>query len=228
MRQTTLGLAAAVALTLGAAPAAAQVIGLPVYNAGVPTGLALYGDVGFSNAAAGKGTAFGGTGRLGLGPFGVTATVARFDGRDGNPNVTGVGGTLNYKFFGGPLVPLTATLQGGVGYAKFPGGVKTYHYPIGVGFALTIPNPVLAIKPWIAPRVDVVHVTVPTGFGGQLPPGNATGSDTETNFGLSAGVEFNLLNGVGLQASYDRVFVDADDPGIFAAGLHYAFRIPGL
>jgi len=43
MRQTTLGLAAAVALTLGAAPAAAQVIGLPVYNAGVPTGLALYG-----------------------------------------------------------------------------------------------------------------------------------------------------------------------------------------
>ncbi len=220
MRQTTPGLGLALALgasMLGAAPVAAQVRGLPVYNSGIPTGFGLFGDAGFSNAAAGKGTAFGGTARLGAGPFGVTGTIAYFDGKDPLPNVTSVGGTLNYKFFGGPLVPLTATLQGGIGYAK-TGAVKNYHFPIGVGIALTIPNPVLAIKPWIAPRVDVAHTSVP----------GSVGSVTDTHFGISGGVEFNLLSGVGVHATYDRVFATGGDPGIFAAGLHYQVRIPGL
>ncbi|HEU4588588.1 MAG TPA: outer membrane beta-barrel protein [Gemmatimonadales bacterium] len=213
MRQTTLGLT--LALVLGAMPAAAQVRGLPVYNSGIPTGLGFFGDLGFPNTAAGKGTTFAGTARLGAGPFGVTGTLSRFDGSGLNPNLTGVGGTVNYKFFGGPLVPLTATLQAGLGYDKL-NDVKSYHVPVGVGFALTIPNPVLAIKPWIAPRVDVARTSV------------AGTSSTNTNFGLSAGVEFNLLNGVGLHAAYDRLFVTGDDPNIFAAGLHYQFRVPGL
>jgi opacity protein-like surface antigen len=215
MRQTTLGLT--LALVLGAMPTAAQVRGLPVYNSGIPTGLGLFGDIGFPNSAAGKGTTLGGTARLGVGQLGVTGTIARFDGSDLNPNVTGIGGTVNYKFFGGPLVPLTATLQAGLGYDKVS-STKNYHIPVGVGFALTIPNPALAIKPWIAPRVDIVH----TSFGGGVT------SSSETNFGLSAGVEFNLLNGVGLHAAYDRLFVTGDDPNIIAAGLHYQFRIPGL
>jgi hypothetical protein len=215
MRQTTLWLS--LALVLGAAPMAAQVRGLPVYNSGIPTGLGLFGDIGFSNTPAGKGTAFGATARLGAGPFGVTGTLARFDGSGANPSATGVGGTVNYKFFGGPLVPLTATLQGGAGYEKI-GAVKNYHFPIGIGLALTIPNPVLAIKPWISPRVDIAHTSVP----------GSVGSNTDTNFGISGGVEFNLLSGIGVHAAYDRVFVSGSDPSIFAAGLHYQFRIPGL
>ena len=43
------------ALALGAAPARAQNPGLPVYNQGVPRGIALYGDVGFPNDQAGSG-----------------------------------------------------------------------------------------------------------------------------------------------------------------------------
>jgi hypothetical protein len=215
MRQTTLGLA--LVLGLGAAaPAAGQVRGLPVYNSGIPTGLGLFADVGVPNDATGdNGTALGATARLGAGPFGATGTVSYLTGND--PSVTSVGGTLNYKFFGGPLVPLTATLQGGVGYSK-SGGIRNYHVPIGVGIGLTIPNPVLAIKPWIAPRVDIAHTSIPGGVG----------SNTDTNFGISGGVELNLLNGIGVHAAYDRVFATGDDPGIFAAGLHYQFRIPGL
>ncbi|HEX5385116.1 MAG TPA: outer membrane beta-barrel protein [Gemmatimonadales bacterium] len=231
MRRSRLGrttLGSVLALILGAVPAAAQVRGIPVNNSGVPTGLAVYGDVGFSNSDAGKGTAFGASGRLGVGPFGITGTLDRFNPSGPADNITSVGGTLNYQVFGGPLVPLTATLQGGLGYDKVS-DVKFYHVPIGLGIALTIPNPVLAIKPWLAPRVDIVHVTPPAtvnvvGSGGSA----ALSSDTETHFGISGGVEFNLLNGIGLQASYDRVFVDGGDPGVFAAGLHYAFRIPGL
>ena len=206
----------ALGATLGSASAlAGQVIGLPVYNAGIPTGIGVYADIGFPNDAAGGGTVFGATGRLGAGAFGATASLARTNPEGPAEGLTSFGGTLNYKVFGGPLVPLTVTLQGGAGYAK-QDDVSFYRFPLGLGFGLTIPNPALAIKPWLAPRLDVSRVSAPLG------------SNTETNFGISGGVEFNFLSGFGLHASYDRVFGEVDDPSVFAAGLHYTFRVPGL
>lgn len=215
MKRLLPGLVALCAALGSAAPLAGQVIGLPVYNSGIPTGLGLFADIGFPNDAAGGGTAYGATGRLGVGPFGATASVARFNPEGPGDQLTSVGGSLNYKVFGGPLVPLTVTLQGGAGYAK-QDDVSFYRFPVGLGLGLTIPNPALAIKPWLAPRLDVSRVSSPLG------------SDTETNFGISGGVELNLLSGLGLHASYDRVFADVEDPSIFAAGLHYTFRVPGL
>jgi hypothetical protein len=211
------------ALALGAAPARAQNPGLPVYNQGVPRGIALYGDLGFPNDEAGSGTVFGVTGRGGFGPLGVTATLSSFDQDGPGGSDVSVGGTLNYKLLGGPLVPLSVTLQGGVSYLKLSEGflpdeeVSSYRFPIGVGFALVIPNPVLSIHPWLAPRVDITYQKA----------GDA--SNTDTNFGLSGGLEFNLLNGFGIQAAYDRVFAkDVADPATFGIGAHYAFRVPGL
>jgi hypothetical protein len=211
------------ALTLGASPARAQNPGLPVYNQGVPRGIGLYGDVGFPNDEAGGGTVFGVTGRGGFGPLGVTATLSSFDQDGPGGSDVSVGGTLNYKLLGGPLVPLSVTLQGGVSYLKLSEGflpdeeVSSYRFPIGVGFALVIPNPVLSIHPWLAPRVDITYQKA----------GDA--SNTDTNFGLSGGLEFNLLNGFGIHAAYDRVFAkDVADPATFGIGAHYAFRVPGL
>jgi hypothetical protein len=64
-------------LVLGlAGHAMAQNPGLPVINSGIGTGLTLSGDVGFPNDVAGGGTAFGATGKVGLGPLGVTATLS--------------------------------------------------------------------------------------------------------------------------------------------------------
>ena len=214
---------AALALLLVAAgtPLQAQVRGIPVYNNGIPSGIAIYGDVGFPNQDAGKGTAFAVSGRAGFGPFGATAMLATFNPDGAGDNDVSVGATLNYKVFGGPLIPLSVTLQGGIGYSKpdvglLPGDEDELRFPVGLGFALTIPNPMVAIQPWLAPRVDIVRVS-----GGGL-------SETETDFGLSGGIELNLLNGLGLHAAYDRVFADGGDPGIFGFGAHYAFRIPGL
>jgi opacity protein-like surface antigen len=210
------------ALLLSGAPLAAQVRGLPVYNSGVPRGIGLYGDVGFPNDAAGGGHAFGATGRLGLGFVGVTATLAAFNPKGPEGSKTSVGATGNLRVFGGPLVPLSVTLQAGVGYAESDESATTgedvdeWRIPIGVGFALTIPNPVLAIKPWLAPRIDIIRLS----GGGS--------SNTDTRFGLSGGVEFNLLSGLGLHAAYDYVNGDAGNPGIFAIGAHYIFRVPGL
>ena len=211
------------ALFLGMSPQTvnAQVRGIPVYNNGVPSGIAVYGDVGFPDENAGKGTAYAISGRAGFGLFGVTAMLATFDPDGTGDNDVRVGATLNYKMFGAPLTPLTVTLQGGIGYSKpdlgvFPGDEDELRLPVGLGFALTIPNPLVAIQPWLAPRLDITRVS-----GGGL-------SDSETAFGLSGGLELNLLNGFGVHAAYDQVFADGSDPGIFGFGAHYAFRIPGL
>jgi hypothetical protein len=222
MRRSLHPPALVLALLLGGAPLAAQVRGLPVYNSGTPRGIGLYGDVGFPNDDAGGGHAFGATGRLGLGFVGVTATVATFDPKGPEGSKTSVGGTGNLRVFGGPLVPLSVTLQAGVGYAELEGSATTgedvdeWHIPIGVGFALTIPNPALAIKPWLAPRIDITRLS----GGGS--------SNTDTNFGLSGGIELNLLNGFGAHASYDYVNGDGGNPGIFGIGAHYTFRVRGL
>lgn len=226
MRQTVHGVLASVGFALGvslAPPAQAQVRGIPVYNSGIPTGIAIYGDVGLPNENAGKGTAFAVSGRAGFGPLGATAILSTFnpDG-PGNDSKLSVGATLNYKVFGGPLIPLSVTLQGGIGYSKPDIGllpnedVSELRFPVGLGFALTIPNPALAIKPWIAPRLDITRVS-----------GSGT-SNTETDFGIGAGLELNLLTGFGVHAAYDRVFAEGGDPGVFGFGAHYTFQVPGL
>ena len=209
-------------LALGVGSARAQVRGIPVYNSGIATGIAIYGDVGFPNAEAGKGTGLAISGRGGFGPLGATAMLSTFNPDGPGDSDLSVGASLNYKVFGGPLIPLSVTLQGGIGYSKpgtgfLPGQeVTELRFPVGIGFALTIPNPALAIKPWIAPRIDIVR----SSGGGQ--------SNTESNFGLGGGLELNLLGGFGVHAAYDRVFIDGGDPSVFGLGAHYTFRIPGL
>jgi hypothetical protein len=220
---TPLVLASLVAAMAGTDVAEAQVPGIPVYNAGVPRGIGLYGDVGFPNDEAGGGTGYGLTGRIGFGALGATAILSSYDPdgpRDANLSV---GATANYRVFGGPLVPLAVTLQAGVGYAKPDAGllpdedITQLRFPIGVGFALTIPNPALAIKPWLAPRLDIVRTSV-EGFDGR----------TDSEFGLSGGLELNTLGGFGIHASYDAVFAEDGTPGVFGVGAHYTFRVPGL
>ncbi|MGH7658254.1 MAG: hypothetical protein ACREL6_08460, partial [Gemmatimonadales bacterium] len=83
---------------------AAQNFGLPVDNSGVGGGFALYGNVGFPNQDYGDGTAFGATGKIGLGPIGFSATASTWS-PDGGDDVTSLGGTANLQIFGGPLIP---------------------------------------------------------------------------------------------------------------------------
>jgi hypothetical protein len=229
MKPAVLGVIVVAAnLAIGAAPVEAQVRGIPVYNAGVPRGIGVYGDVGFPNDEAGGGTAYAVTGRAGFGVLGATAILSSYNPGGPTDSDVSVGATLNYRVFGGPLVPLAVTLQGGIGYAKpesglvpggglLPGDATQLRFPVGVGFALTIPNPVLAIKPWLAPRLDIVRVSV-----------DGADAETDSEFGLSGGIELNTLGGFGLHATYDAVFADGGTPGVFGIGAHYTFRVPGL
>jgi hypothetical protein len=189
----------------------------------VPRGIGLYGTVGLPNDEAGGGTAYAFTGRAGFGVLGATAILSSYNPDGPGGSDLSVGATANYRLLGGPLVPLAVSLQAGVGYAKpdagiLPGDdVTEWRFPVGVGFALTIPNPALAIKPWLAPRVDIVRVS---------PDGGEAFTNTE--FGLSGGIELNLLPGLGFHAAYDAIFQEGGTPGVFGVGAHYNFRVPGL
>jgi len=218
-------MAGALALcALGTAALQAQVAGLPVINSGVTSGIGFSLDAGIPNNAAGGGWAGGATVKAGFGLLGVSATAARFS-PDAGDGVWSGGATAGLKVFGGPLVPISVTLQGGAGYVapKFnclpPGScdVNQWHFPVGLGFAFTIPNPALAIKPWIAPRADILRTSV-----------TGSAAETDVGFGVSGGVELNLLNGMGLHVAYDWAKHDDIKPAVFAAGIHYTFRLPGL
>ena len=205
----TLGVVASTAI-----PASAQVLGVPVMNNGTSTGINLGVDVGFANEAYGKGTAVGGRASLGLGFFGVTAMVSHFSPSDNSPSVWAPGASATLRLLGGPLVPFRINMQAGVSRWNF-GELHTTHVPISIGIAATIPNPAFAIKPWIAPRLDVSRST-----GGTIEGGSVT--STSARFGISGGIDLALLNGLSIRAAYDRLSASDSHPSIFSLGLGFA------
>lgn len=212
-----------------AAPASAQVAGLPVFNSGVGTGIGINADAGFPNADAGKGHTYGLTGSVGLGPLGITATVAS-NKPDGAPSsTTWLGATANMKLFGGPLIPITVNAQVGAGYASLSGAgfggtdQKLLNVPIGIGIVANIPSPALSIKPWIAPRMQYMR---------QSSNAGSASSTSQTKFGLSAGVNLGLAMGLTIRAAYDTYKYDVAgttiSPSTFSVGVGYAIHVPGL
>ncbi len=197
------------------AEAQVQVTGLPVRNAGISTGFSIGAEVGFPGTDYGKGTAFGARGAISVGPLGLSGVVSSWKPR-GSASATAIGGYASLKVFGGPLIPLSVTLQGGAEYAQ-RNGLKDLHMPVGLGIALKIPNPALAIKPWIAPRLDISRTST------------VIKSNTDTHFGISGGVDFSLLGGIGFGVAYDRVWGDNGvNPSVLSAGVSYTFKVPGL
>ncbi|MEO6068801.1 MAG: outer membrane beta-barrel protein [Gemmatimonadota bacterium] len=222
MRRTAM--TAIAALVLAAAPARAQVLGLPVYNSGVTSGISLNADYGFVSVDPGsaKAKTLGLTGGLALGPLGVTATYASLNPETGD-NQSSVGATANLKVFGGPLIPISVNAQLGLGYWQdkdfFGPGLdrKNVNIPVGLGIALNVPTPGLSIKPWIAPRMQYTRTS-----------GNV--DDSQTNFGISAGVNLGLVGGINGRFAYDQITYDVGatevKSKVFSVGLGFNFNIP--
>ena len=215
MRRTSVALAV---LSLAALPASAQVAGLPVFNSGVNSGISLNFDYGKPNEDAGKGSAWGLTGGAALGPIGLTATYAKFS-PDAGDSQNWLGATANLKLFGGPLIPVSINGQVGVGYAQLDGAgpagsdLKMVNVPVGIGIALNVPTPGLSIKPWIAPRMQYMRTS-----GGI--------DDSQTKFGISAGVNLGLVGGINGRIAYDYLKLDGTKPSTFSVGVGYNFNIP--
>ena len=91
-------------------------------------------------------------------------------------------------------------------------GTSVKSYPIGAAISVKPPTPSIGIEIWAAPRVDIK---------------NAVGS-TNTNFGISGGINLDLPIGIGLHGALDYVAVSNAAPMLLGVGAHYKFTIPGL
>jgi len=213
-----------VVAALSAGRLAAQAPALPVVNAGVPRGFTLGGMVGFANDAASGGTGFEVSGGYGFRRLGFAVYASQVTSANNVADFKSAGANITAKVLGGPLVPISVNLQGGVGYfrnvATDPSEERStnWHIPIGLGISWTIPRPVVALKPWIAPRLDMIRLS--------NPDAPTAGSTTETEFGLSGGITLGLINGIGIDLAFDRLFQKAatSKPTVFGAGLHYTFK----
>jgi hypothetical protein len=212
-------IAAALPLVAGATVAQAQLAGIPVYfNPRGGTGLGVAANLGFPDNNAGGGTAYGVAGSLGAGPVTITGMVGAWKPKNFASAQTSFGGDVAYRLFGGGLVPVAVSVQGGYGMIKLA-GVTNSVIPVGVG--ISIDPPLFPLKPWIAPRIEIQHFSGGTG-----------GSVNASAFRVSAGVNFNLLLGLGVHAAVDWGKVpsklNAATPStlILGVGAHFNFRVP--
>ncbi|HTT68717.1 MAG TPA: hypothetical protein VMF70_11850 [Gemmatimonadales bacterium] len=209
-------IAAALPLVAGATAARAQLAGIPVYfNPRGGTGIGVSADLGFPNNNAGGGTAYGVAGSFGAGPVTLTGMVGAWKGTGFGSAETSFGADLGYRLFGGGLLPVAVGVQAGYGSVKIPaiGGTVTAT-TIPVGIALALNPPLFPLKPWVAPHMDFTSVS---GGGGNA-----------SNFHVSAGVNFNLLLGLGVHAAVDWGKIKGTDQTslVWGVGAHFNFHVP--
>jgi hypothetical protein len=212
-------IAAALPLVAGATAARAQLSGIPVYfHPRGGTGIGVAANLGFPDNNAGGGTAYGVAGSFGAGPVTLTGMVGAWKPSSISSAQTSFGGNIAYKLFGGGLLPIAVAAQAGYGTIKLA-GVTSSTIPIGIG--LSFDPPLFPLKPWIAPRIEVQRFSGGTG-----------GSVNATAFRVSAGVNFNLLLGLGVHAAVDWGKVPSKlNPAtpstlIVGVGAHFNVHVP--
>ncbi len=238
--KSSIGSTAALALAVGlvVVPAAAQLNSIPVYfNPKGGTGFTLGVDFGKGiNNESGKNTAFAARAYVGGGPITIGAGVgtSRLKPSFGASRETELQymGTLGLRVFGGPLLPVSIGIQGGVGYinTEIPSGTgvvdsTTLSIPIGIGIGFSAPTPGFSFDPWIAPRVSISRVEI------------GTTSNTQAGFGVSGGVNLAFVMGLGLHVGFDWTKLPRKTSGLNLAevspatigvGVHYTFGPPGI
>lgn len=200
-----------------ATPAVAQWSGMPVWNNPKGgTGITVNGDVGVPNTDAGKGTAFGARGTLGLANISFTAGVASWKPKGFNESTTSLAGVAQFRVIGGSLIPVSLNLQLGAGTAgRITAGTttlpKTTNVLAGAGISVNVPTPGLSIEPYLSIS-NRWHK--PSGF------------STESNIGwvIGANVGFGML---GLHVAYDSEKLDnGATAGVIGIGAHFALKAP--
>jgi hypothetical protein len=218
-----------------AMPGQAQLNSLPVYvSPKGGTGFTVAGDYGRgANDDSRKRTSWSARARLGISALTLTAGIGTVnpvvqsasDDRENQPAYL-VGAEA--RVMGGTVSPLAVSLFGGVGSLSYDFDGQSFSatdVPLGVGFGLNLPTPGLDIDPWVAPRLAIHRVE----FGGA--------SNTQTGFGVSAGLSLGFASGFGVHGAVDWAHLGADqgdvnlgeaEPLIVGFGIHYRFRIVPL
>ena len=205
--------ALAVAMTMTASLAEAQITNQPVYvSPKHGTGLSLAFDYGKGlNDSSGKLNAYGGRATLGIGFVTIGAGASSISLGSGAGSEMSYGATASINIVSAPLVPVGGSVFGGFGTVSVAGNSQN-SYPVGAAIAVKPPTAGLGIEIWAAPRVDIKNAS----------------STTATNFGISGGVNLDLPIGLGIHLALDYVAVSDAAPLLLGAGAQYKFIIPGL
>jgi hypothetical protein len=204
---TVLALAA-----FAAAPAAAQWLGMPVWNSPKGgTGVTISGDLAMPNADWGKGTAFGVRGSLGLANLQLTAGLANWK-PDGAPeSFTSIGGNAAFRIIGGSLLPIALNLQvGAATIAAANGSASQTRLTAGGGVAVSVPTPGISIEPYLSITNRWYKESGFTGF-------------SNLGWTLGANANFGMF---GVHVAYDSESNSGTTGGIIGIGAHIALKAP--
>lgn len=195
------------------APAAAQWLGMPVWNSPKGgTGVSIYGDVGMPNSSLGKGTAFGFRGSLGLANLQLTAGLSTWKPSGAADAFTSVGGNAAFRIIGGSLLPIALNLQVG---AATTGAANTFpsqtRLTAGGGVAVSVPTPGISIEPYLSVTNRWYKLS---GLSG-----------TTSNLGWTLGANASL-GMFGFHLAYDSESLGPGTGGIFGFGAHIALKAP--
>ncbi len=225
--------------SLAANTASAQMFGTPVYfSPAFGTGVGVFGtfatglndDAKLFDQTWDSPMAYGGHVILGLSKFQIMGGAMYVDMKDPTGELDkelSFGGNLGLTLYRTPASVLVVNVQAGAGYVKFGdatiGEAKLWNFPIGVGISANVPVVGAFVEPWIAPRVHIFSTS-----------GTGLDSETDVGFGVSGGINANLLLGLGAWAALDwysvtfRDDAESTQPLTLGAGLYFKFSVPSL
>jgi len=192
-----------VGLAIGAGAAQAQVWAVPK---GV--GVTVAGDFN-ANLSTGTPTFIDGRIALGLPMVGFQATFTP-NVMDAAENNVGVDAAVQ-------LIPMPVSVRVQAG-ARYGTDSKTLMVPAGVVIGLNVPSPMLSVDPFVFPQVRYTHFD---------------GGGSNTDFGVTAGLNIGLPSGLGghIAVDYDNATADIGefkDGLTVAVGVHYRISVPSL
>jgi hypothetical protein len=213
------GLALAAALTaLGRASLlTAQVPGLPVWRPLPVSGVVFEGEAAWPNDAAGGGSVVGAAVAYGQGGVTLRGSLARV-ARDGSDAEVGWAGFGRVGLAGSRSTPFRVGAFVGVGGVRLAHGTAratTYRVPVGLDVGIVVPTPVVILGAWLAPRLDLATADP------------FASKRLDARAGFAAGIDIELLNGLGVRAGYDRVLLEPADESTFGVGILFRFN-PGF
>jgi opacity protein-like surface antigen len=203
-------------VALGAAvatPAAAQWLGMPVWNSPKGgTGITISGDYGKPNADWGKGNTFGARGTLGLGSLSVTAGFSSWKPSGASNSLNSIGGNAAFRVIGGSLLPVNVNLLVGGARATASGSPDLTNLVAGGGASITLPTPGVSIEPYISLTNRWLKVSGVSG--------------TNSNFGWTIGANLGL-GLLGFHVAYDsQKLTGGGTGGVLGIGAHLALKVP--
>ncbi|MCH7876413.1 MAG: hypothetical protein IH965_14115 [Gemmatimonadetes bacterium] len=221
MKAVSRSLFAALTLGMFAAPASAQVFGMPVDFRPVGTGVTIHGGIGRGvNDSSGKITSAGGGVTIGLPSFQIGAAVSRWGLKTGEPKEISFGGHAAFKLPLPPATPVSLSIGAGVGVVSTDitttESVTSIFVPVGLTLAINVPSPTLDVTPWISPQFRYSR----TGAIGTDP------SESNSDFGVSGGLSITLPMGFGFQGLFD--YDNGSEAFTVGGGVHFTIAVPSL